>query len=496
MDKKISVIVPTYNAEKYLKQTLNSIRFQTYCNLEIVCVLDCPTDNSADIAERIATEDRRIKLIYNRQNMGLPSARNIGVTNATGEYMHFMDSDDLINPNFYEILINAAVKANADVAACSVFWEKKPKQSIWFLENEIVFGQNKIDKTRVITEGWAWRYLIRKSFWDSRNLSFPDLVPMEDLPVMIPMVYYAKNVILCPNAVYFYKNRENSILNRNYNHVREKQSRENMDESRKIFEGFKRAHNIKEQGVLRRLSYKHAGKMICVNAPVEYGKIQKKISVVIPAHNIGKYLKQTLDSIRFQTYKNLEIVCVLESSTDNSIKIAEKAIKEDGRIKTVYNNHNISLSAAQNIGVKNTDGEYIHFVNSDDFISPDFYEIMISAALNADTDIATCSVFNEKTPQQSVWFQKSEILSGYAQIKKKKAMILGKIWRYLFRRSFWDSLDFNFFDLATMEDTTVMNSMIYHAKKIALCPSAVYFYKQKKPSTPNDASQRMYNENR
>lgn len=246
MDSKISVIIPIYNAEKYLRQTLDCIRFQTYKQLEIVCVLDYPTDNSAEIVKELAKEDNRIKLVEHSKNMGLPAARNSGVASATGEYIHFMDSDDLLSPDFYETLISATEKAEADVAACSVFYEKKPWRSIWFRKSKVLSSTNdKIKKTEVAIQGWAWRYLIKKKFWSEHNFSFPDLVPMEDKPVMIPMVYHANKVALCPNAVYFYKNREDSILNKKYDPIREHQRSENRQKARKIFRDFMQEHNIK-----------------------------------------------------------------------------------------------------------------------------------------------------------------------------------------------------------------------------------------------------------
>jgi glycosyltransferase involved in cell wall biosynthesis len=488
MDKKISVIIPIYNAERYLKQALDSVRFQSYRDLEIVCVLDCPMDGSAEIVEGIAKEDGRIKPVYNSRNMGLPAARNIGVENASGEYMHFMDSDDLINPGFYETMINAAVDADADVAACSVFYEKKPKQSVWFRKNEVLYGHEKIEKTFVPVLGWAWRYLIRKSLWVSRNLSFPDLVPMEDKPVMIPAIYYANKAVLCPSAVYFYKNRENSILSRNPDPVLRKQRRKNWRKARKISGDFMRAHKIKNlnYNISYRVPYKLAGLTVCVNAPIEYGKIHKKISVIIPIYNAEECLKQILDSVRFQTYRDLEIVCVLDCPTDNSAEIAEKAAKEDGRIKLIYNQRNMGLPAARNIGVENATGEYIHFLDSDDLISPDFYETMITAAVEADADAAACSVFYEKKPAHSVWFRESEVLSGTAdKIKKTFVTIHGWAWRYLIRKSFWDSRKFSFPDLVPMEDKPLMIRVIYHANKVVLCPSAVYFYKYRESSILN-----------
>ena len=493
MDKKISVIVPIHNAEKHLKQTLNSIRFQTYGNLEIICVLDCPTDNSAEIVEKIAKEDNRVKPVYNPQNMGLPATRNIGVENASGEYIHFMDSDDLISPNFYETMISAAMEADADVAACSVFFELTPKRSIWFRENKVLSGREKIKKTEVTNWGWAWRYLVRKSFWDGYNFSFPDLVPMEDKPVMIPMIYYANKVVACSGAVYFYKNRENSLMNKIIRNAElEKKREENLAKARKIYKDFMRLHNIKRDNKLYRVLNRLAGKTVCINEPIEYEKTNKKISVIIPIYNAEKHLKQTLDSIRFQTYKNLEIVCVLDRPTDNSAEIVEKIAKEDSRIKPVYNPQNMGLPVTRNIGVENAAGEYIHFMDSDDLISPDSYEIMINAVINADADVTACSVFYEKKPWRSIWFRKSEILSLTSdKIEKTEVTIHGWAWRYLIRKNFWERHSLSFPDLVPMEDLPTMTPMIYYANKVVLCPNAVYFYKYRENSILNKNCNRI-----
>jgi CDP-glycerol glycerophosphotransferase len=214
--------------------------------LEIICILDCPTDNSGKIIEETAKEDSRIKIIHNRQNTGQAIARNTGVENATGEYMHFMDSDDLLCHDFYEIMLNAALKEDADVAVCSTFNEKEPQKSIWFCRNELVSGAAKIEKTEVAFMGVPWRYLIRRIFWNRHRLSFPNLVTMEDKPAMIPMVYYANKVAVCSSAIYFYKYRENSILNQKSDKERENLHRENRQKARKIFREFMRVHKIKQ----------------------------------------------------------------------------------------------------------------------------------------------------------------------------------------------------------------------------------------------------------
>ena len=101
--KKISVIVPIYNVEKYLEKCLESIINQTFINLEIILINDGSTDFSGSICEKYKNKDNRIILIH-KKNEGLSAARNKGLSIATGDYISFVDSDDFLDLNMYEIL--------------------------------------------------------------------------------------------------------------------------------------------------------------------------------------------------------------------------------------------------------------------------------------------------------------------------------------------------------------------------------------------------------
>ncbi|MFB2120575.1 MULTISPECIES: glycosyltransferase [Parapedobacter] len=488
--QKISVIIPVYNVEKYVLPALNTVRFQTYQNLEIICVLDCPTDKSEEIVKKVAMEDNRIKLVVHPENRGLPTARNSGVEHATGEYIHFMDSDDLISHDFYEILLNAATETGADVCACSVFNEKKPKQSIWFTKAEVLTGQDKMHKSDVLYRGWAWRYLIRKSFWDAHGFSFPDFVPMQDIVVAISMIYYANKLAVCPDAVYFYKNRSASILNRDKtgdHPALKKQWKENVRNARRAIKDLVRNYKIKRplKHVLREKE-RIRGRFICTNDPITYGEFDKKISVIIPVYNVEKHLARALSSVRFQTYRNLEIICVLDCPTDNSAEIATRIAAEDERITLVTHPRNCGLPAARHSGVEKATGEYIHFMDSDDWLSPDFYETLIHAAEKAQADVAACSVYYEKKPHKSIWFRKSEVLvDAHDKLEKTEVTMRGWAWRYLIRKDFWTEQQLSFPDLVPMEDKPVMMEMIYHASKVTLCPGAFYCYKNRENSILN-----------
>lgn len=120
MEPLISVIVPVYKVEKYLDRCVNSIRNQTYTNLEIILVDDGSPDKCGEMCDAYAKEDHRIKVIH-QANAGVSKARNSGIDKSTGEYIVFVDSDDSIDPIFCEVLLNKILETGVDVAGCGSY---------------------------------------------------------------------------------------------------------------------------------------------------------------------------------------------------------------------------------------------------------------------------------------------------------------------------------------------------------------------------------------
>ena len=114
--EKISVIVPVYNGERYLKECIDSIRNQIYPNLQIIIVNDGSTDNTSVVCEQYARIDKRIQVV-NKENAGLVAARKTGIEHASGKYIGFVDADDWIDKDMYESLLNVMEKYQCDLAA-------------------------------------------------------------------------------------------------------------------------------------------------------------------------------------------------------------------------------------------------------------------------------------------------------------------------------------------------------------------------------------------
>ncbi|MDR1952210.1 MAG: glycosyltransferase [Elusimicrobiota bacterium] len=250
-DPLISVIVPVYNVEKYLSQCLENLIFQTYRNLEIIIVDDGSTDGSHLIYEKYASQDTRIKIIK-QANRGLAaSARNAGIKQAQGEYIHFMDSDDYIDLDYYEKMLKAAVDTQADMAGSGFrFFVDGGGVCDWsvisFSQNVILTNTN--DKLYVygFIHLTVWKYLFKTEFIKDRNLSFEAGIYGygEDPMFTVTALYYSNKIVLVPKVSYYYRfRRAGSIMNLQDSQEAKKKDSDYIDMFNKVKE-FARTHNF------------------------------------------------------------------------------------------------------------------------------------------------------------------------------------------------------------------------------------------------------------
>lgn len=127
---KFSIIIPVYNSEKFLKRCVDSILKQTYSNLEIILVDDGSVDMSSKICDDYSLKDGRVK-VFHKENGGVSSARNYGIEVSTGDYISFVDSDDYIDSNMYELLAKKINEENSDVVICNIYFENERHESIF-----------------------------------------------------------------------------------------------------------------------------------------------------------------------------------------------------------------------------------------------------------------------------------------------------------------------------------------------------------------------------
>lgn len=213
---KLSIIVCTYNGENTLEKCINSILNQTFSDFELIIVDDGSTDNSNKIYEKYKAFDNRVRVIF-KENSGLGDARNIGLDNSTGEYIGFVDSDDYIEPDMYEILYNNAIKHNADISCCRIFVEFMDKTIISPNPNGEYCKKFKIS-SETIELFWKGNYYV-KAMWNKiyhkkifEELRIPKGAKFEDDLVFFQTLEKSKIVVCDSKSKYHYVQSHTSLI--------------------------------------------------------------------------------------------------------------------------------------------------------------------------------------------------------------------------------------------------------------------------------------------
>jgi CDP-glycerol glycerophosphotransferase len=211
---KLSVVVPFYNVEPYIEPCLESIARQTLRDLEVIMVDDGSLDGSTVIAKAYAESDPRFKLVQ-QENQGLGPARNTGTANATGEYITFADSDDVVARSAYELLVGSLDETGSDIAAGNVMRFNTARAWQGWAHAEPFRTTKKkthvTTQTNLMQDRMVWNKVFRRSFWDAEGLSFPGML-YEDSPVMVRAHVLAKSVDVLSPHVYFWRQRDSGEL--------------------------------------------------------------------------------------------------------------------------------------------------------------------------------------------------------------------------------------------------------------------------------------------
>lgn len=220
-DVKISVIVPVYNCEKFLRKCISSILNQSFKEFELILIDDGSTDSSGAICDEFAKCDNRV-VVRHKENGGVCSARNLGLNIARGEYIGFSDCDDLMNKYMYEKLYTAAIKEHADIALCycktffedNINCEKLSEVNFINVDKEFIYkniyGKGNIDYQYMV----VWNKLINRKLF--KNIRFDDN-GVEDLSVMNRIFNLSRNIILTQAPLYFWRQHNYSLSHRRFN---------------------------------------------------------------------------------------------------------------------------------------------------------------------------------------------------------------------------------------------------------------------------------------
>lgn len=204
---KVSIIIPVYNVEKYLKRCLDSVINQKLKDIEIICINDCSTDNSLKILQEYASKDKRIKLISLSENKGAGEAKNKGLEIAKGEYLSFIDPDDKIDLNFYEELYKKANETNADIVKCELITIETDGTKKKSCLNNLISTKSKFYFSYEYTSA-----IYKTSLIKDNHITFPsELIVGEDVVFLHKSIIKAKIIEVIDTTTYYYFRRYNSL---------------------------------------------------------------------------------------------------------------------------------------------------------------------------------------------------------------------------------------------------------------------------------------------
>lgn len=218
MNKLISIIVPVYNADKFLSKCLDSILTQTYNNIEIILVNDGSSDKSGEICDEYAEKDSRIKVIH-KENGGQSTARNCALDICKGDYIGFVDADDWISSDMFETLCKNLEQADADISICQC--KKVNKREDVPLKNSTEFILLDRQKTleyfykQRVFECHMWNKLYRRNLFD--NIRFPEGKIYEDEDAMYKLLWGISTAVYTDKECYYYYEHELSTVHKKFN---------------------------------------------------------------------------------------------------------------------------------------------------------------------------------------------------------------------------------------------------------------------------------------
>ena len=218
--EKISVIVPVYNVEKYLKKCIDSIIAQTYTNLEIILLDDGSKDDSGKICDEYKEKDNRIIVIH-KKNTGVSSTRNEGLKNITGSYVTFIDSDDYIEPDMIEILFNAIKKYNSDISICGTNDFNENYDLVKQSKCNRMIEMDKKSALKELLDEEAFKCVCWGKLYDVKlfnNIKFNEKTKIaEDLEVIYRLFDICDSIVYVPENKYNYIYRKNSVTKEIFN---------------------------------------------------------------------------------------------------------------------------------------------------------------------------------------------------------------------------------------------------------------------------------------
>ena len=510
---KISILMPVFNDEEYLSESIDSILKQTLKDIEVICVNDGSTDNSLEILNDYSKKHDFVK-VFTKENEGSGIARNFALTKATGQFIAFLDSDDIfLNENALELMYESAIKNDALMVSANLLGIN--------LKGELVVNRNleRFSEEGMITpDEYGIPYSFYKNIFDrefliKNNIIFPDLLRGQD-PVFLAEIFsLIDRIPTVPVDLYGFRYpKTGSLLKINtprkkYDYIMHfKETFDILDGAgfsvmkknyeEKLFEFINAYHNRYTKEI-KDIVYDIFGDDEDILNSVKDMFTNPKVSVVVPIHNSSEFLNESISSVLKQSLKEIELLCIDMGSEDDSLDILNEFYQRDSRVR-ILSQENADLGAARNKALDEACGDYIYFFGSGDYIARNTLKIFYNNAVENDSDLVVSKmarIDGEELDYSNPGFDlENEFddvdFDNFAfSYKDVKSHVLNSSFipcNRLYKKEFLDSYDdFRFQTDAAFEDIAFHVKSMLRASRISFVPKFYYRYRQN--PNPNDS---------
>ena len=514
----ISIVIPVYNAEKYLEQCLNSVKNQTYKNFEVILVNDGSIDNSESICKEFVESDTRFRY-YLKANGGASSARNFGLDNVTGEYITFIDADDWVDENHLEVLINNIKENNSDMAVSSIKKfdnVSRFKFRVYSNKEKYLLNYNKLNREeflvilpKLIHASNSYKIAVSKLFKKEllSDVRFDEsIVYGEDLEFFFKIYNNISSISYVDEVSYIYRLYDESTSSK-FGQLYMKQE---LGIYKKMYEkieelGLPTIHYYNTIRDLLEFRKDFLENRVLFNEYLEFLETKEKsvtypkdlISIIVPIYNVYPYLRLCLERIENQTYPHFEVLLINDGSRDNSKDICLEFAERDKRFKYIEQK-NAGLSATRNTGILNATGEFITFIDGDDFVEPNYLEELYYTSLKNDSEIVVGSYkkFNEEDNNYYIHvfdyreehYKYRELIENIAQIERR-GIEFETSWGTLFHKRLFENVLFPVGK--NIEDTRTNYKLYMESCKTTYIHKDLYVYRIRKGSLINTITEKL-----
>lgn len=544
---KISVIIPCYNAEKYLDQCITSVMNQTLRDIEIICVDDGSTDRSVEMLREYAQRDARIQVIC-QKNQFAGVARNRGMEAAQGEYFAFLDADDYYDIDGLEKAYAIAKEHDLDMLKLS---SRLLDEQTGEVTTNAHYSHERFPRKNAVIDfksephkflncaDVAWNGLYKATFIRSKEIHFNNFRCVNDRSFYISCLVLADRIMVADEYLTTYRrNIPGSLVSirykffdcqtNSYRLIREILKNAQVPASiqalalqfelNQIFLWYEKfldsgVNTYYVEQILRefiaefdaadvgkdyigRFAYKRQYNRFVESLGIVWEKNAAAqaplVSVIVPVHNSVRYLTECLESILLQTLRDFELIFVNDGSTDMSGDILRCYAEEDCRIRVVERTQAGGAGVARNAAIEIAKGKYLVFVDSDDVISKNYLQMLVTPAEEHQADVVVSPVISwtgqgEGMPLRNFIAEK--------HLPKNQAFSHADIPDYilnftdggpggkLFRRAFVAEHDVRFLPIRRSEDFNFVLGTIVRADKIVNLGTWGYFYRRNNPTS-------------